>query len=225
MNIRLVQLNNKSRQGTYIYIKSKGKPSRYYKLKEDTPIDVYAEFYKNKYEQKNTKTLKEIKTKYQKQNQNTEKKYKQKIQARPSINKIIKKGIGTGTIQNILESENQELNKAKKQTLQNLVLDQQLLQLLITRENYKKIKNRIECRISMKNNKNETLATFSTFNKEPEEIIHNLKTKFKQNETIDPHSKSQAINKLKFYGYVNIDGKKTGKLHSIQMQIIFRKGK
>jgi hypothetical protein len=241
VNVKILQLNNKSRKGTYVYIKGEKKqPSRYYKFDDDTPIDAYVEFYKDRYtKQRKVKgTVYEYKKAYSQTEKPKRKKgvrksklmsqadrYKKKISKRPSVQGAIKKGIGEAEILNPHKSENQDIIRAKRKLLEKLVLDDDLLDLVISQENFKKIKSRVEYRVTFKDKEGDIIGTASLFNKNPEEAVERIKKATKIGELMSDDSKSQSMQKLKFHNFVNINIKKSAKLGRAEIKLIFRKGK
>ena len=49
MQIKLVELNNKSRKGLYYYIYKKGSKPTYLKYNPQFPVDSYVEYYKDRF--------------------------------------------------------------------------------------------------------------------------------------------------------------------------------
>lgn len=232
IKIRLVELNNKTRKGTYLYIKSDKTTGKYYKVKEGDKIDPIVEYYKDKEIKKKPKgTLKQ----YQKTYQETIEKKKQKttpltrkakryVKQRPSINKQIKKGIGIGEIKDVHKATTKELHEANKAMLRGLVLDEELLNLLVTKENMKKLVNRIETRITLHANDGGRLATASKFRTLPEQNITQLKKDIRKGEYVGEGTRGPVARKLKQLEYKGIDITSEGKLGRISMTLIFRKG-
>ena len=190
VNIKILQLNNKSRKGTYVYIKLPKVKGSYYKFDENVPIDAYVEYYKdrNNTRRKVKGTITEYKKAYayhepikRKKGQRKSKVmrqadiYKKKISKRPTVNKAINKGIGQSDIFDAHNSQNQDIIKAKKSLLKNLVLDEDLLNLVISQENFKKIQARLEYRITFKDEQGGIIGTTSMFNKQPEKVLEKLK--------------------------------------------------
>lgn len=196
--IKLTTLNNKSRKGVYVYIKKQKAHARYYKYK-GTPGEFQA--YKKQFTTKKRQTAK---------------KYLTRIRKRPTIQKTIKKGITTTTIQNATNANNTTINNAKKRLLQKLILDKKLLNIITKDENFNKIKDRLEYRITAKDQNNKTSLTTNTFNKTIQEVIN--------------QTKKDLLNKKP--EYINLKGNWTGTrtweggtIKKINIQIIFRKAK
>lgn len=239
MKIRITNLNNKSRKGTYVYIKAPGSRSAYYKLQEGTPIDAYTQYYKERYTKKKpikrgvkkyTKAFTQAytghKPKQQTYGYQSAQKYLRKIKKKyPTLQKAIKKGITTTTINEARTANNTTIKNAKIQLFKKLVLDQQLLQLIIKDENLRKIKSRFEYTIEIKDNKHQTIATAQKYNATIEEVIEELKH-FKNGETTDPTKNYGTTHeKLKYYNWKNIQETQQGKIQQIKLKIKFVKGK
>lgn len=237
VNIRLVNLNNKSRKGTYVYAKAKGQRGQYYKWDEDAVIDAYKQYYKDKYIAKKQKgTIKEYKEGYTKKYRGEKtprtrptrqaEQYLRKIKRTPTINQAIKRGITTSNIPDALRATQAQIKQAKKDILKNLVADPELLELLTLPENMNKLKHRLEYRVEFKDQQGKTLATVGTFNKTPEEVVNELKKTIVEGEEID-HTKTptlaRKLEQLKTYTKLNI--KEKGKVKRAFINIVFRKGK
>lgn len=236
LKIKLKELNNKSRKGLYFYIKQKGKKGAYYKYKEGQTIDPYKQYYTDKYVKDKPKgKIKDYIETYNKKiaKQKTTitpisrqaDRYLKRIRKQTPIQQIIKKGISTAVIPNALKTGKITLEKTKQDLLRRLVLDNDLLKVVATTENIKKIKTRLEYRINILNPKGETLATTSTFNKIPETVINELQNSIVIGETIKKLETPKIENKLKNIGYKGFTRHKDGQVNSIRIQIIFRKGK
>ena len=132
LNAKLTELNNKTRKGTYLYLKQPKKPGKYYKLQQNT----------------NTTAIKKHYTTNQKKPYT---KYLQQIKKKPTINKAIKKGITTTTTKNILNATNKTIKKVNQKSIKTLVKDKDLLKIVSKEENLKKIRHRYEHRITLTN--------------------------------------------------------------------------
>lgn len=215
INIRLVELKNKSRLGTYVYIKAEGERGRYYKYNQFTKIDKLKEYYKNRFLKKQEK----------KQAKEKADKYVEKIKKQPDINKLIKKGISTSTIINGLKATRKEIDNAKKELLHELVIDKGILETLTKEENLKKIKKRLEYRLTFKDKNGDTIGTAGTFNKTPEQVIRELKKITKTEELIATKGRygTEIGEKLENAQYTKYNHLKDGNLKTVKIQIIFRK--
>lgn len=232
MEIKIINLNNKTRKGTYIYLKEKNYPARYYEYKAGDIIDSYKEHYINTYILKNKKaTIKQYKQAYTQATQTGQKhelinqqayKYIEQLKNKPSVQKAIKTGITTTIIKNAQNAGNTQLKKAKTELLEPLVLDKQLLKLLIKDENFNKLKHRLEYQILGKGKNGEKRISATKFNTEPETIIEELKKTIKQNEETNM---SNYIKKLELNAWKNMEKGQNGQINTIDLKIIFRKGK
>lgn len=237
--IGLISLNNKSRKGTYVYVKEKGKKIAYYKYDPDVPLDIYQEYYTNTQikKKKNTPSLHATKKAFKQKlrGEKTTRKgrtrairsaeqYIGKIKRKGTINQAIKKGSTYIKIDSHITTG--QLKEQKKKLLSPLVLDKDLLEILITEENLKKIKYRLEYRISLKNRQGETIATTETFDKLPEETITRINEAIKDQEDINDKEKKYNIDKrLKNAGFNDLHLIKYGKVHKKEITIVFRKGR
>lgn len=240
VNINIITLNNKSRKGTYLYIKEKKNKAQYYKLREGDNIDAYIQYYKDRYINKKAKgTPRQYQKEYQKaaKKEKSEKRtpirrqaeqYISRIKKQPGITEIVTKGIGTAKIKNAYQTNNAEIRKANKEMLQELVLDKRLLEILTTEENLKKLAYRIEHRITYQDKDGLILATSNKFNTTTNKLVQGLKDKIKKGISVDSGSgsgrKTEFSDKLKILKHTNIDERETGKVSKISIEIIFRKG-
>lgn len=232
--VKIIELNNKSRKGTYIYVKTKGKPSRYYKYK-GIPIDIYHNYYEERYKKgKPTKNIRKYEKehldktyKVGKQTQQKAKTYVKKISKRPTINQAIEKGITQVTINNIHSATQKTINNKIKTLLQDLVLDKKLLELITKPENIKKIKHRFQYKAIIKNTDNKTITVMDKFNMTPNEAINEVKNKTKIGEELGEEGYTTGSgNKLKQEGWQEGIRSDTynNTIKRIDLQIIFRKG-
>lgn len=234
--IKLVELNNKSRKGTYIYVRSKGKPSRYYKYK-GIPIDIYQEHYIDKYISKKGKLeIRRREKRFYEQTYKTSKGlkkqakgYVKEISKTPTINQTIKKGITEVTITNIHTANERTIKRKLMTLLKDLVLDKKLLAMLIKPENIKKIKHRFEYIAEIKNTDNNTIAKLKKFNITPDQALKELKETTKTGEELGNETYTTGTqNKLEKVGWNQENLQKkymNDTIKKIDMKIIFRKGK
>lgn len=237
-NIRLTNLNNKSRQGLYIYIKSKGQRGRYYKYKEETTIDSLKQYYEDTYIKKQKKgslqqyiktyeqAIRKEKTKQPNKLRKQADTYLKKIKKLPKIRNALKKGITNTYFKDALTTTNTLINNRKKDLLKNIVIDKELLNIITTTENMKKITNRLEYRIKFKDKENKTIGETNTFNKTPEQVINEIKKISIKGEEILRKQTPKLKEKLQnLKGYQEYTHKKDGTIRTVQIQMIFRKAK
>lgn len=209
--IRIVELKNKSRKGTYLYIHDKIKNKRsYIKINNDeTPLDFYIEYAKiNKSKIKNKKQFKKQFLKNINEAITKPKKHKQfikqhniKIQKYKKINKIIKKGQIRKKYR-ITEIQ-QNPQKIYKEILSPLVLDKQLLNIITKEENVQKYKYRLYYTsefegYELKTKEKKRIGTINDFNKTLNEIITKYQKHIKEKMIIPSGYIPKLKNKLNY---------------------------
>lgn len=233
VDTRIVELDNKSRKGTYLYLKEKGTKGRYYKLKTGEPVEYIKRYYTDRY--KKTRKLKGTLKQYKKayEGKATWKEYKisrslkrqvqehlKKISKRPTISEAIKTGLTQVTIKNVLKADQKTIYEAQKQLLQDLIVDEKLLETIAKRENTEKMKTRYENRIVIYDKEGKKVTEAVKYNTTPETTIEEIKTEFKEGQTIDYPEK--VLRNLGF----QVDGKtEETTIGKISMTITFRKGR
>lgn len=235
IEIQIRELNNKSRKGSYIYIKSNiGKP-RYYKYNyQEGEIEAISEFYKEKYFKQHDVKLAKYKiafkdnvTEAKKPKKKTTEykqveKYIKKIKKRGTLNSNIKKGITSTIIHNAENISNAKIKKAKTELVERLIYDKDILELIIRDENFNKLRNKFEYHIIVKDRNNKELLTCFKHNETLQKILEDIK-KMKKNKDVR-HNKTDSLKQfLKEKGYKNIKDTQDGKIHKIDLKIIFRK--
>lgn len=229
---------NKSRQGRYIQIKQKGKPTGLYKIDEDTKLDVYKNYYIDKHIKKRKnitiqqykKAYKEktlgIKTKKRTRPVRSAEQYIARLKRKGyNIERNLKGGIGKTTIKNAYATNPNKIKKHTKELLKYNVLDKELLELIATEENIEKIKHRLEYIIEIKGRDGETLATARTHNKTPKKVINELKRNIKPGEKVEEKSPNKIRDIFKALHYKGYRHQSEGKVQKINIEIIFRKRK
>lgn len=235
--IQIRNYNNTSRKGDYLYIKIKGKRAGIYKY-TTTLIDPYIQYYKDHINNQTKGTIEDYKKVYEtptKKQNKLHKKYKplitqaqqytQQIKKTKNIQQHLKKGITQTTIPNVLTATQETINKAKQKLLEPLVLDKQILQIITTPQNFNKLQHRIEYKLNVKNEKEETLGTTNKFNDNPENIIHQTKQIIKKDESIKKSETSKIQRKLENNGWNKYEHKKDGYIETVSLTLIFRKNK
>lgn len=237
----IVHLNNKSRKGTYLYVKAKGKPSRYYKYTGDTAeLEALVNYYDDRFIKNKTKgssiqykkaykeriTKSKIPTKLQTPIHKQAQRYVAKIRKQGSLNKLVGKGITETKINNILNAGQTKLRKAKTELLKELVLDQTILDALIKEENMKKMKYRMEHRIKVQDKYGNTILEAKKFNITLDKIQKEIKKTLTVGETVQEGERyGGAVMKLKNAGYQVSEGGHSGQINNISVHTIFRKAK
>lgn len=214
--VKLREYNNKSRKGTYVWVKSKDRKGSLYKLREGTKIDDYIKNYEEN-KGKRTKTKKTTRRKV-----NIRRQLKRERKAK--ISKTINKGIGRHTITNINNATTQSINKHDQEILKTLVKDKQLLKILGTEENMKKIKNRLEHTIKITGEKGETIATITSIgNKTSREAIEEMKKTISKG-TIMDEGYGTMKTRIEEKGYKLNYHARRGMVKNISITSVFRKG-
>ena len=238
INIKIVNLNNKSRKGLYVYVKAKNKPSRYYKFNNkqgqiDATKNYYIDKYIKKINKKNIDTynnykkaynekIKGIKPYKRKRVYRQAEQYISKIKKRGSIESNIKKGIKDSVIKDIVTAKTEDITKAKKELLKDLVLDKDLLNLLISNENFNKLKNRMEYRLKAIDKYGNILIRAQAHGKTINQVQQELRKAIKNNKEVSSFKYRflDYIKKLKWEGCRT----REGTIRNVQIQCIFRRG-
>lgn len=233
IKIQFQEYNNKSRKGLYLTLKTENAPSRSYKFEGRIgEADAIRQYYQDKYQYKTEqqKSLKKYKNAFELRTSGT-------INRRTStyINKIkkeqkpieeqITKGISFVKIQHAHETNNGEVRKALTKLLEPVVYDKELIQILVLPENIAKIKHRLELKLEIKNEKDETFAVFNKFNESPYVAITELKNTIPSGIELEHKHTPELHNRLKNNKWIHIqDYPNNGKLKNSIMTITFRKG-
>lgn len=232
--VQIVELNNKTRKGTYLYIKE-GKKSRYLKYKENDIIDPYLQYDRDKQK----KSLKGTKSQYiqsyteklqgQKPKQRTAvhrqaEQYLQRIRKSGSLESNLKTGLQSVTLKNIHLANMNRISEAKKMLFSNIVLDKQLLNIITKEENIRKLANRFEYRYTYYNSNGEILAVSSVFGISPEKALYSLKNAVTKGTEVKSEYDKGFKNILAKENHKGIDIKGEGRIDRIDVTIIFRKG-
>lgn len=168
IKIQLVELDNKSRKGKYIYIKVPRQKARYYKKQEGVSVDNYIKAYEGKIRVKK-KGVVEYKGK------KPADVYVEKVKSRPRIDSLISKGISENAeIGDLKNADRATVRKAYKDMLRPLVKDEKLLDILALEENVEKFKYRIQTKITIVGLDGKIKLTFSGFNKSIDNIFNDF---------------------------------------------------
>lgn len=234
--IRTTEMNNKSRRGEYIYIKQRGKQGRYYK-NVGGKIDAYLEYYKDstnkrrkpkgrikdyirEYEEERERKTK--KPKLRRQANKYLKRLNKKVRRAKPIESEFKKGIKSTTIKDLKQVDSVRLRTKLKELFRTVVLDEKLLDILTQPSNLEKIKHRLEYKISMIGDKEETIAETVAYNKNPYNAISELKEISPDGQTIEKGTYKLETD-LDKAGYVKMAKHKEGKIKRTEVRITFIK--
>lgn len=208
MKKKTVKLNNKSRQGEYVYIKEKNKQARYYKIPENT---------------KKEEAYKAAEEHYTRRDE--DKKKKTRTAKTTTINTSIKPGVTQTQIRNILTLNNTHKKEALKELMQN-AKNQETKELLMQEMNQQKIKHRYEHTIEFKDKYGETLFIAKAYNKTINEIEATINKHIKTDQTYEADKTDYISNikkKLEKEGIEVTDEIKSGNIHSATLKTTFRK--
>lgn len=243
MKIAIKVMNNKSRKGTYIYIKEKKAKGAYFKLKDEDKTDPFLAYYKDKYIKKTPKgSIKEYVNAFKETAEGTKgartsirrsaEQYLKKVKKGKKIDESIAKGISYYKVRNALTSREAEKREAKEKLFSRLVYDKELLGLLITDENLKKISHRFEYKIRITDRIGTTLATTTGFLRTPDRAIEEIRQNIHEGEEIkyDGFESSSTATmptakRLEAIGYEKLKIIRTGTISGAEITIVFRKGK
>ena len=153
VNIEFRELNNKSRKGTYIYIKEKNKRGVYLKYVTGSPIDAYRQYYVDRYVKKKKQvSIKKYVNAYSNPSVKRTNKSRNRVNRQVeqylgklkrsgrSINSSFKKGISQASISDRRQLSSGVMRNASRELLSSLVLDKDLLDILTSSENMRKLK-------------------------------------------------------------------------------------
>lgn len=214
INIKLVQLNNKSRKGQYVRITEEGTKPVYYKYKKGTHLDLYKKRY--------IQTHKTSKITINKKLYNESiRRYVNKVTKQGKIEQIISKGRAECYLQDIKNTTQGDILQARQKILKNLIDDKQIRNLVAKQENFNKLKNRLEIKATITDKQGNTILQQRTFNKTIEQAIDDLK------KVTQKHKKHQylkwAAQILKLRGWRDPEQITQGTIHKIQLKVIFTK--
>lgn len=220
------------------YIKSKGRPGRYFVYKEGELGDAIVNYYNDKYIKGKTRgNLVQYKKEYESRitgekttsdpylKASVTKQIKDLINKRPKIIESIRTGKSRAIIKKLLSSTRSIIERKKKDMLRPLVLDESLLNIITRDTNLKKIKSRLNYIAKIKNKKGETVAEIKSFNKTPDEVSEELKKAIKIGEEIGSQRFKQITKELK-WAYIE---KQQGSMHQIvgevELTMTFTRGR
>ena len=192
VDIHIVNLNNKSRKGLYIYVKHKGKPTRYYRFTGgQAQIDATVKYYEDRYLKKgSTKSsyyqyrrayqekVTGVKSVKRGRVQRQAEQYLAQVRKRGGIQKQFTKGVGSGVVEDILNASKKDIQRAKEDTISSLVLDKKLLGLLTNDQNFNKLKNRLDYKITAVDSSGNTLIEASVHGKDVQDVQNTVKRAF-----------------------------------------------
>lgn len=202
--IKIVELNNKSRKGKYIYIRKEGH-THYYKYEEGMKPKGIVRHY-----------LKELKKIREKGTQAGRKLIKNKGR---KIEEQIKRGIQELEIRNTRLTQS-TLQKLKEAMFRDKVKNKKLLKQIVKENNLEKVKHRFEI-IATITGEDGTLAIISKTGITPDKAIKEINKTMKIGDYLDSSPGMRDMNEQDWTGKLQ----NPGKIKKITMKIIFRKEK
>lgn len=237
ITIKKIKRDNKSRKGTYYYIKERGKKPKEYKIKKGVTKELALDYYRRNIVSKHGGlSVKRIEK---------ERKLDKKAKEYPLIDDMLLKGYAEYTIKEAQEITPLKIRTSYARLLMNkkegkggepLVKDRDLLEILIRPENIERWKNRVLFEVQLKNENGEMLATIiPTGVKMLGEIKRDVIDELKVGEDyklssggMEEEYKNQVsvlAKKIKSRGYnINRGTTTKGKLTSISIKMSYGKG-
>lgn len=200
--IKIVELNNKSRKGTYLYVKEAEKRGSYYRYKTGETFQNAINKYQNK------------------QAKNASDEYAKKAKKAGSIERKIKGGIAYTTIKKAEKAGTDTINQAKRKLFKFLVNDKKILNLIITPHNLEKLKNHLEYRLTAKIG-NEIVLTANRHGILPEQALKEI-TDILDSET-GVEGGYKIVEKFREHNWQKVTQHNKNKPTSFELKIIFRK--
>lgn len=201
-NVKIVELNNKSRKGKYIYIRKHGH-THYYRYHEGMRPKGIVRHY--------LKELKKIRQKGTQAGRKILLPKKRKLEAQ------FKKGIPELEIKDSRITP-QNLHKLKERMFKNTIKNKRLLKTIVKDNNLEKVKHRFEI-IATIQGETGTLATISKTGITPDQAIKEINKTLKVGEHLDSSPGMRDMNEKGWTGNLQ----ETGTITRISVKIIFRK--
>lgn len=231
-NAGIAELNNKTRQGLYIYIKEKGEKNKYYKLEEgsiEDYIDIYLgikkEATKKEKIKETAKKKREIKAKRKEQKEEESKKKSRRRKPRKKEEKeTITKAERTQEIETRGNITEKDIETMKKKLITNIMKTKEATRIQLQTSNMEKIKHRITIRATIENENGEKIASieerggkYSKLVKALKEItgktaVPNSPTNNMQVNINRTAKENGIIDGIREYKKVDTNGEKIGKI-------------
>lgn len=227
--VKVVELNNKSRKGKYLYIKMVGSPSRYYKYDDKSKeglIDYYLLRYGSDYvplkkkenykrTQAKKKRLAKIKNKY-----DSPREYAIALRSKPKIKTAFKKGISKWIIYDMFELGYDKINEVYMNLFKPLIHDKDLLKIVAKEDNVQKVKHRFEYVIELRNKNGERVAGMSHIGKK---TLVEIKNDLDNVKKLNTKFTSDVGRLFKGKGY-NVDMYKKDVVNTMYVEVLYRRG-
>lgn len=231
-NLRIVELENKSRKGSYVYVWSPGLRGRYYKWNGE-PLDIYKLHYENRYERKRGKkgnytSIGRLKKEFAGESFgkgfSSAKRYLKKIGSRPSLESNLKKGMSSVIIPDMHTTLSKEqLDAYKQKLMEPFVLDKNLLKVICEDGNMAKFQSRLAYELILTDSKGVELARGKMFNATPDTVKNRLTKNLFKGELVTDKSPRIVYDKLNIVGFRNIQILKEGYAYSFKIIMSYRK--
>lgn len=231
--VTLVDLSNKSRQGTYIRISRSDKPTRYYKYTgSQGQLDATVSYYDDSVTKKTKGSYKKYTKAYEEKSVGTKptqrtsvtrkaEQYIAQAKKRGSLNTQFKQGVAQIVIPQLKGISVSELHDHKALLLSQLVLDKDLIKILANSENFNKILNRIDYQITLQDSGKDIVSAF-VHGRSPELVQQEVERSLLNNEEVS-EQKYRCLDVLKQLGY-QAEKLGNGTITTIKVVMTFRKG-
>lgn len=221
--IKIKELNNKSRKGRYIYILlKKGQRGKYYKEKDGVEIESYLHSATGNLKFKRGGVVNDIKTIKPEH-------FIKKQRNAPKISSLFRKGVYSTHLENALTSDASVQKKAVKTLLSDAIIRNKgfrdtIIDTMLQDENFRKISNRIEYKMDILGNNGETLGEATYIGgKSINDIINDIKSSITDESEVDS-GYARFSKSIEGKGYT-FSYKQKGTIKNIRINITFRKGK
>lgn len=202
-NIKIVELNNKSRKGKYVYIRKNGH-THYYKYHEGMKPKGIVRHY--------LKELKKIREK------GTQAGRKILVPKKKRIEAQFKKGIPEIDIKDA-RITTQNLHKLKERMFKSSIKNKKLLKTIVKDNNLEKVKHRFEIIATINGVEGEQLATISKTGITPDQALKEINKTIRPGEYMDSSPGMRDMNEKGWTGNLQ----RTGTVKNVSVKIIFRK--
>lgn len=234
---KLVELNNKSRKGLYLYIKEKGKPARYYKYNgQRNEKKVLTEYYNERYlQKKKTKRvthykksrLAKTRKKQQPKKTSTKKRIQKTIRKAKKIGEVtqlIKTGVHSVTMNNPHKATNYQQAKKRTEIITKATTDKSNIELLSQEQNFNKLKSRLEIAITGYNEQGDKTISANRYNTTLRQAINEIKKTMLTEQDTRKGFTDPVLENLISKGWKNGQTHKEDRTIALKITITIRKG-
>lgn len=225
----------KSRKGLYIYVKTIGTKGAYYKYEgKPAQIEATTKYYEERHVKKKkigsyNKTVRAylekatgIKPAKRTREHRQAEQYISKLRKLGTLNELLKKGVSQTEVRKITTTTEDHINNANKRLMEQLIIDKGIINIMASEENQKKLRNRIEHELELKNKQGEIIAIIRKHSGTIKEITQEIKQTIKEGQEIE----STTLENFKNKGWriIPIDKKESKKLGEATLKTTMRKG-